>query len=1200
MNNFITFSLLAICIFFSQLSFAQYDITDDFDGDGIINGVDLDDDNDGILDTSECTPLQVRAISENVIGSSGDSSDLKAGDQVINPNAFMVGNISYDIRIDIIEEHTPTGKVMVKNGAMRLDGVAGKESPYVKYSLTLVEAGTTTPASISNAYSIFRDLDGAGSANYREIQGYLPTGNEGTIITGDSVDYYTASFGVGFTTFGPKNVNVGVSSTIADNWVYVPYTQFQTGVFIFGADSLTNSASTSNRSFFHDLVILCDEDGDGVPNSFDLDSDNDGCVDALEGDGGFTTADIINDTLIGGVDTNGVPTVVAPNGQAVNKAQDSTKFQTCITPDTITTIVPTHPTMPITACPVINDIDTTGATFTSCAAPTGFTVSGPDSNGCFTFIPTGGAAGPDTTCISVCDTNGNCDTTYVIIPPVFNTLPDINSGLANQPIYGSVATNDHLPPGTAYGMPIPDPWNPDGGFALPFIDSNGDYSFSELAVGTYRFEVPVCAPGQFPPCPIEILTITLSSADYTANKPVANTDHATTMQGDTVVIRVLANDGPGNQGASISNPSVTTLPGNGTATVNPDGTINYVPNSGMVGTDTFIYEICDTSLSPALCEEAMVFVEVLATGTNGVSAVDDYARGYRNEDISGNTLTNDIDPNGDPLTVTTVSTPTQVNGGTYTIDANGNYSFTPDPDYVGSVYIPYEVCDNQGMCVWATIYLVVYPTTETYPDINATLVNIPVIGDVSTNDQDELQATTYSNPVPDSSNPNTTDVPTLNAHGTYSFTGTEEGVYNFVVDVCAPEMLPPCPTELLTIKVLDSMSSNNDPSIHTDLAMVDSNSTTGVDINVKANDKESYLNSGGISDPVVTTGPSNGTVVVKADGTINYVPDSGFAGRDSFYYELCDTAMTPDKCDTAMVLVEVLGIADEGLIAGDDYALITTGQQAFGNVLDNDIDPQATTFSTLITTNYSETRPGVGTFTIDTAGNYTFTPVSGFVGPVNFVYEMSNIVENAIATVYFIVGKTQSAPAGLYLTDFSLGIEDCHSVLRWTTEKEQNTLKAIIERSEASAWDFQVVGETALAGNSLTAIDYTFIDNTIAPGRHEYLYRIKFVDQDLSYTYSDTKTLDYNCDGNGSSVSASNNPGSGDFQLIFEGFETDTRIQVIVVNAIGQQISTSTLTLDAYKVYSDLDLMNYASGHYHVIILDETTNKNYHLKLIKH
>ena len=37
-----------------------------------------------------------------------------------------------------------------------------------------------------------------------------------------------------------------------------------------------------------------DTDGDGIPNRLDLDSDGDGCSDAIEGAAAFTSSDLVN------------------------------------------------------------------------------------------------------------------------------------------------------------------------------------------------------------------------------------------------------------------------------------------------------------------------------------------------------------------------------------------------------------------------------------------------------------------------------------------------------------------------------------------------------------------------------------------------------------------------------------------------------------------------------------------------------------------------------------------------------------------------------------------------------------------------------------------------------------------------------------------------------------------------------------------
>ena len=83
----------------------------------------------------------------------------------------------------------------------------------------------------------------------------------------------------------------------------------------------------------------------------------------------------------------------------------------------------------------------------------------------------------------------------------------------------------------------------------------------------------------------------------------ANNDSATTLTNTPVTVNILANDTkdgvppvtlPDLQGL----PTITLPPSNGTATVNPNGTVTYTPNPGFVGTDFFDYTILGQPSAP--------------------------------------------------------------------------------------------------------------------------------------------------------------------------------------------------------------------------------------------------------------------------------------------------------------------------------------------------------------------------------------------------------------------------------------------------------------------------------------------------------------------------------------------------------------------------------------------------------------------------
>ena len=76
----------------------------------------------------------------------------------------------------------------------------------------------------------------------------------------------------------------------------------------------------------------------------------------------------------------------------------------------------------------------------------------------------------------------------------------------------------------------------------------------------------------------------------TANNDTANTPAAT-----PAIVPVLTNDTLDGNPVAVGDlqglPTITLPPSNGTATVNPNGTVTYTPNPGFCGTGTFEYEI---------------------------------------------------------------------------------------------------------------------------------------------------------------------------------------------------------------------------------------------------------------------------------------------------------------------------------------------------------------------------------------------------------------------------------------------------------------------------------------------------------------------------------------------------------------------------------------------------------------------------------
>jgi len=107
-----------------------------------------------------------------------------------------------------------------------------------------------------------------------------------------------------------------------------------------------------------------------------------------------------------------------------------------------------------------------------------------------------------------------------------------------------------------------------------------------------------------------------------SNAPViANPDNTATDINSAVMIQVLDNDFDMENDIDTASMTITTNPAHGTASVNTTtGVITYTPDGVYVGTDTFIYQICDSDGSPS-CDTALVSVEVQIVGLEETNAL---------------------------------------------------------------------------------------------------------------------------------------------------------------------------------------------------------------------------------------------------------------------------------------------------------------------------------------------------------------------------------------------------------------------------------------------------------------------------------------------------------------------------------------------------------------------------------------------------
>ena len=609
--------------------------------------------------------------------------------------------------------------------------------------------------------------------------------------------------------------------------------------------------------------------------------------------------------------------------------------------------------IPISGNISTNDVIPAGSSYGQPAQQSGATITvNPD--GTYSFTAT--TPGTYTYTVPVCapGQTTNCPTeTLVITVPVNKLVNDAAIANINIPTSGNVSTNDAVPAGTSYGQPAQQSG------ATITVNPDGTYNFTATASGTYTYTIPVCAPGQTTNCPTETLVITVSV------KTIVD-DTATAYVNIAKSGNISTNDAV-PAGSSYGQPSQIS---GATITVNPDGTYSFTATTA--GTYTYTVPVCAPGQTTNCPTETLVITVPVNT------IVNDAATTNINTPISGNISTNDIVPAG-----TTYGQPAQQSGATITINANGTYSFTATAAGTYTYTVPVCAPGQTSNCPTEILVITVLnPVINIIvPDFNVTNTNVPVNGNLSTNDQVPA-GTSYGQPAPNSNNPIGSTI-TINSNGTYTFKATNAGTYTYYVPTCAPGQTSGCPLTPLVITVVDPLINTNPPIANTDIATTTAN--TPVTTNVLANDKAA--NVGGSLNPAslsIATQPKHGAVVVNKDGTITYTPAAGFVGTDSLTYSICDNSTPLPLCKTAVVYYTVNAASSNNVTtAADDFANTKELSSVSGNVLSND---KNTAGAALKVTSIPTVPASKGQLQMNADGSYVFTPAAGFTGTLDLIY----------------------------------------------------------------------------------------------------------------------------------------------------------------------------------------------------------------------
>ena len=291
----------------------------DTDGDGISDICDLDDDNDGILDTDECSFIPSPIIVANtnqgeLVAYNTITNNLSVLCSGIDIGGGILGDIAMDSNGDIWGITSERKLVRIDQSNCAVTEVVS-DLGFSGNGLSFLPDGNLLAGGGGDA--LVRKIDVVGGTYAISTWADFGTGfsNGDFICIGDKV--YVLWFDAGIDPTNPVILEVSIDPEF--NYVSHSYLgalpRFTWGlakangdqlfgVTGLGSDGVPNPIGTIVRiniqpSFswttlfsYHQLfygatsadetALECDTDGDGIPNRLDPDSDNDGCPDAVE------------------------------------------------------------------------------------------------------------------------------------------------------------------------------------------------------------------------------------------------------------------------------------------------------------------------------------------------------------------------------------------------------------------------------------------------------------------------------------------------------------------------------------------------------------------------------------------------------------------------------------------------------------------------------------------------------------------------------------------------------------------------------------------------------------------------------------------------------------------------------------------------------------------------------------------------------
>ncbi|MEA3226269.1 MAG: Ig-like domain-containing protein, partial [Planctomycetota bacterium] len=330
----------------------------------------------------------------------------------------------------------------------------------------------------------------------------------------------------------------------------------------------------------------------------------------------------------------------------------------------------------------------------------------------YTYQPDEGYVGTDTFTYIASDGELYAEPITVTIT-VTNTLPVVEGESSTTHmgtlVNGTIQDNVSDPDGDPFTTALVT----DAEHGTLTLNPDGTYSYEpdEGYVGPDSFTY-AAADAQIGAEPVEAtVTINMTNA-----LPSAEGEELTTHMGVSV-------DGTIQDNISDvdSDPLTTALVADtehGVLTLNPDGTYSYQPDEGYVGPDSFTYSAIDGQTNAEPTEATVTITMINALPGLG----DDTATTEQDVAVVIDVLANDLDPDGDPLSVDAFI---YEGGGILVLNEDGTFTYTPGDGFAGQDSFTYSAADPEAGAEFARANVTIIVNPKPAPAVPTSIAAAP-------------------------------------------------------------------------------------------------------------------------------------------------------------------------------------------------------------------------------------------------------------------------------------------------------------------------------------------------------------------------------------------------------------------------------------------------------------------------------------------